>query len=110
MTTQVKQAKVNKVSTLPSKAKKQIKQVSTEKSYKNLVLETNKSLKINRLKLGYCIDDLLKLDTLPINFKTYLNRAKKDSVTYKIIETNVKQTKKGFNAFYLLQYLYKNCK
>lgn len=103
-----KSAKVNKV--MPSQAKKQVKQVSTEKSYKNLVLETNKSLKIERLKLGYCIDDLLKLTTLDANFKTYLNRAKKDSAIYKKLEANVKKTKKGFNAFYLLQYLYKNCK
>lgn len=103
-----KTAKVNKV--MPSQAKKQVKQISTEKSYKNLVLETNKSLKIERLKLGYCIDDLLKLTTLDGNFKTYLNRAKKDSAIYKKLEVNVKKTKKGFNAFYLLQYLYKNCK
>jgi hypothetical protein len=79
-------------------------------AYETKVLNANKELKKERLKLGYCIDDLLKLTSLDSKFAAYLKKAKKDSTIYKNIETNVKKTKKGFNAFYLLQYLHKVCK
>lgn len=88
-------------------AKNEAKKIST---YETKVLNPNKELKKERLKLGYCIDDLLKLNSLDSKFAAYLKKAKKDSNIYKNIETNVKKTKKGFNAFYLLQYLHKNCK
>ena len=88
-------------------AKNEAKKVS---AYETKVLNANKELKKERLKLGYCIDDLLKLTILDSKFAAYLKKAKKDSTIYKTIETNVKKTKKGFNAFYLLQYLNKVCK
>jgi hypothetical protein len=115
MTTTTQKAKGSKATILastPIKKANEFKQGKAKEvsSYKANVLEANKALKTERLKLGYCIDDLLKLSSLDSKFVSYLRKAKKDSVTYKLIETNVKKTKKGFNAFYLLQYLYKNCK
>ncbi len=85
-------------------AKVEVKEISL---YASNVLNVNKELKKERLKLGYCIDDLLKLANLPIQYKGILSKAKKDSISYKLIETNVKKTKNGFNSFYLLQYLHK---
>jgi hypothetical protein len=97
--------KVNDYKQSPAK-----NEAKKESEYKTKVLDANKELKKERLKLGYCIDDLLKLTNLDSKFAAYLKKAKKDSTIYKTIETNVKKTKKGFNAFYLLQYLHKNCK
>jgi hypothetical protein len=88
-------------------AKVEVKEIS---QYTKNVLNVNKELKKERVKLGYCIDDLLKLANLPTQYKSILSKAKKDSVSYKLIETNVKKTKNGFNAFYLLQYLHKATK
>lgn len=110
MNTQTKNATNVATTDKAKKAKKQVKQGSTESSYKVRVLDTNKALKVERLKLGYCIDDLLKVASLDSKFKQVLSKAKKDSATYKGIEANVKRTKNGFNAFYLLQYLHKTCK
>lgn len=78
--------------------------------YKKRVLDPNNELKKERLKLGYCIDDLLKLKTLEASFAVYLRKAKKDSLIYKKIELEVRKSKKGYTAFYLLQYLNKVCK
>lgn len=88
-------------------AKNEAKKAS---KYKKRVLDPNNELKKERLKLGYCIDDLLKLKTLEASFGTLLRKAKKDSVTYKKIELEVRKSKKGYTAFYLLQYLNKVCK
>ena len=88
-------------------AKNEAKKAS---KYKKRVLDPNNELKKERLKLGYCIDDLLKLKTLEASFSVYLRKAKKDSVIYKKIELEVRKSKKGYTAFYLLQYLNKVCK
>ena len=88
-------------------AKSEAKKAS---KYKKRVLDPNNELKKERLKLGYCIDDLLKLKTLEASFSVYLRKAKKDSVIYKKIELEVRKSKKGDTAFYLLQYLHKVCK
>lgn len=88
-------------------AKSEAKKAS---KYKKRVLDPNNELKKERLKLGYCIDDLLKLKTLETSFGILLRKAKKDSIIYKKIELEVRKSKKGFTAFYLLQYLNKVCK
>ena len=99
----IKVSKGNKVTNVKKETKK-------ESNYKKRVLDPNKELKKERLKLGYCIDDLLKLTTLETSFAVYLRKAKKDNITYKKIELEVRKSKKGFTAFYLLQYLNKVCK
>ena len=78
--------------------------------YKTNVIEFNKLLKVYKLKLGYCIDLLLSQTNLNPKFATLLRKAKKDSVLYKAMETDVRKSKKGYSAFYLLQYLHKVCK
>lgn len=84
--------------------------VTNVNSYQSNVLEFNKLLKVYKLKLGYCIDLLLSQPTLNPKFATLLRKAKKDSVVYKKIELEVRKSKKGYTAFYLLQYLHKVCK
>jgi len=110
-------AKATKVATKSINAKKaSSKQVNSKQqaakpsSYKTNVLDVNAYLKVERLKLGYCIDELLKSNKLNSSSEVMLRKAKKDTATYKHIEANVRKTKNGFNAFYLLQYLHKVCK
>lgn len=111
-----KDAKKQIIANVPVKKANDYKQKPTKLEVKQIsqyaanVLNVNKELKKERLKLGYCVDDLLKLANLPAQYKSILSKAKKDSVSYKLIETNVKKTKNGFNAFYLLQYLHKATK
>lgn len=99
--------KVNKVSK-PSAKQGKAETVRTESQYTKLVLMTNKALKEESAKLGYCIGQLERLDTLPSKFATYLKQVRKDGNLYKQVENNCRKSKTGrFTAFYLLQYLYK---
>jgi hypothetical protein len=112
MKTQTQSAKVSKVNN--GKATKVIKATQSKASetkkvsdYTIKVLNTNKALKEEAFKLGYCIKQLDNI-ILPKEFKSYLNTMKKDSSIYKLAENNVRRSKVGkFTAFYLLQYLYK---
>ena len=81
------------------------------KTYRELVLDTNKVLKEESAKLGYCIKVLKGFDQLPKEFKPILSKVDKDAQTYKKCIDNVRVSKTGkFTAFYLLQYLYKEYK
>lgn len=71
------------------------------------VLDTNKALKEESAKLGYCIKQLEGIK-LPTQFAAYLGKIRKDSNLYKQVESECRKSKSGrFTAFYLLQYLYK---
>lgn len=81
------------------------------KTYRELVLNTNKTLKEESAKLGYCIKVLKGFDQLPKEFKPILAKIDKDTETYNKCIDNVRVSKSGkFTAFYLLQYLYKEYK
>ena len=102
MNTQTQNANVSKAK--QSEAIEVIKQVS---EYTIKVLNTNKTLKEESVKLGYCIKQLEGIK-IPDEFSKYLKTMKKDSSIYKHCESNIRRSKIGkFTAFYLLQYLYK---
>jgi len=82
----------------------------TESSYKIEVLESNKLLKQESVKLGYCVKVLINntniLKLSPIMIKN-LNAINKDSEAYKLAVNNCRKSKNGnYSPFYLLQYLY----
>jgi hypothetical protein len=81
-----------------------------ESSYKVEVLESNKLLKQESVKLGYCVKvlinntNILKLSPLMVKNLQAIN---KDSEAYKLAVNNCRKSKKGnYSPFYLLQYLY----
>jgi len=78
------------------------------KTYKELVLNTNKELKEEATKLGYCIKVLKGFSGLPNELKPVLKDVEKNYAEH---VNQVRQTKSGkYTAFYLLQYLYKQYK
>jgi hypothetical protein len=82
----------------------------TESSYKTEVLESNKLLKQESVKLGYCVKVLINntniLKLSPLMVKN-LNAINKDSEAYKLAVNNCRKSKNGnYSPFYLLQYLY----
>lgn len=82
----------------------------TESSYKTEVLESNKLLKQESVKLGYCVKVLINntniLKLSPLMVKN-LNAINKDSEVYKLAVLNCRKSKNGnYSPFYLLQYLY----
>jgi hypothetical protein len=81
-----------------------------ESSYKVEVLESNKLLKQESVKLGYCVKvlinntNILKLSPLMVKNLQAIN---KDSEAYKLAVNNCRKSKNGnYSPFYLLQYLY----
>jgi hypothetical protein len=81
-----------------------------ESSYKVEVLESNKLLKQESVKLGYCVKvlinntNILKLSPLMVKNLQAIN---KDSELYKLAVNNCRKSKNGnYSPFYLLQYLY----
>lgn len=81
-----------------------------DSSYKVEVLESNKLLKQESVKLGYCVKVLINntniLKLSPIMVKN-LNLINKDSEVYKLAVLNCRKSKNGnYSPFYLLQYLY----
>ena len=85
-------------------------EVKKESKYKTEVLESNKLLKQESVKLGYCVKvlinntNILKLSPLMVNNLKAIN---KDSEAYKLAVNNCRKSKKGnYSPFYLLQYLY----
>lgn len=107
----------SKANSKPTKATANtIKQVSSKtevkkaSKYKTEVLESNKLLKQESVKLGYCVKVLINntniLKLSPIMVKN-LNAINKDSEAYKLAVNNCRKSKKGnYSPFYLLQYLY----
>lgn len=109
-------AKVAKVTatkvTANNLKQKSSKQETTKKvsSYKNEVLESNKILKQESIKLGYCVKVLINnvniLKLSPLMIKN-LHAINKDSEAYKLAVQNCRKSKTGnYSPFYLLQYLY----
>lgn len=99
-------------STVNSLIQKSSKQETTKKesSYKIEVLESNKLLKQESVKLGYCVKVLINntniLKLSPIMVKN-LQAINKDSEAYKLAVLNCRKSKNGnYSPFYLLQYLY----
>jgi hypothetical protein len=81
-----------------------------ESNYKVKVLESNKLLKQESVKLGYCVKVLINntniLKLSPLMVKN-LNAINKDSEVYKLAVLNCRKSKNGnYSPFYLLQYLY----
>lgn len=81
-----------------------------ESTYKLHVLDSNKLLKEESAKLGFCIkvlinnSNILKLSPLMLKNLQAIN---KDSQAYKLAVQNCRKSKKGnYSPFYLLQYLY----
>ena len=81
-----------------------------ESNYKVEVLESNKLLKQESVKLGYCVKvlinntNILKLSPLMVKNLQAIN---KDSEVYKLAVLNCRKSKNGnYSPFYLLQYLY----
>jgi len=81
-----------------------------ETNYKVEVLESNKLLKQESVKLGYCVKvlinntNILKLSPLMVKNLQAIN---KDSEAYKLAVNNCRKSKNGnYSPFYLLQYLY----
>jgi hypothetical protein len=90
-----------------SSAKVETKKEST---YKLHVLNSNKILKEESAKLGYCIKVLINntniLNLSPLMLKN-LQAINKDSEAYKLAVNNCRKSKNGnYSPFYLLQYLY----
>ena len=99
-------------STVNSLIQKSSKQETTKKesSYKIEVLESNKLLKQESVKLGYCVKVLINntniLKLSPIMVKN-LQAINTDSEAYKLAVLNCRKSKNGnYSPFYLLQYLY----
>lgn len=80
-------------------------------NYNVNVLSTNKRLKEESKKLGYCVKTLLRLaDSIELHptMLANLQAIDKDSELYKQAAENVRRTKLGnYSPFTLLQYLYK---
>ena len=104
--------KPTKVSANVLTQKSTTKQETTKKdsNYKTEVLESNKLLKQESVKLGYCVKvlinniNILKLSPLMIKNLQAIN---KDSEVYKLAVLNCRKSKNGnYSPFYLLQYLY----
>jgi hypothetical protein len=117
MNTQTQSSKVSKANN--GKAKKVIKATQSKASeakqvseYKKDVLQVNKALKQECLKFGYSVKVLKQF--APITNKKHIeliNLINTDSNIYKQVEKNVRKTKNGnYSAFYLLQYIYSQCK
>lgn len=99
-------------STVNNLTQKSSKKETTKKesSYKIEVLESNKLLKQESVKLGYCVKVLINntniLKLSPLMIKN-LNAINKDSEVYKLAVLNCRKSKSGnYSPFYLLQYLY----
>lgn len=94
-----------------------LKQVSSKtevtkkvSDYTLQVIESNKLLKQESVKLGYCVKvlinntNILKLSPLMVKNLQAIN---KDSEAYKLAVNNCRKSKSGnYSPFYLLQYLY----
>jgi len=96
------------VNNLTQKSSKQ--ETKKESNYKTEVLESNKLLKQESVKLGYCVKvlinntNILKLSPLMVKNLQAIN---KDSEAYKLAVNNCRKSKNGnYSPFYLLQYLY----
>lgn len=77
------------------------------KTYRELVLNTNKTLKEESTKLGYCIKVLKNFDQLPEELRPILERIETKKEYQKAVK-NVRTSKAGkYTPFFLLQYLYK---
>jgi hypothetical protein len=88
----------------------QVKKEKQTSEYNNTVLASNKILKEESKKLGYCIKvltnniNILKLSPLMVKNLQAIN---KDSEVYKLAVNNCRKSKNGnYSPFYLLQYLY----
>lgn len=93
-----------------SQTSKKVDTTKKESAYKLHVLDSNKILKEESAKLGFCIkvlmnnSNILKLSPLMLKNLQAIN---KDSEAYKLALNNCRKSKKGnYSAFYLLQYLY----
>ena len=87
-----------------------VQQPKKESTYKISVLDSNKILKEESAKLGYCIKVLMNniniLKLSPLMAKN-LQAINKDSEAYKLAVNNCRKSKNGnYSPFYLLQYLY----
>jgi hypothetical protein len=91
-------------------ASAKVEQPKKESTYKISVLDSNKILKEESAKLGYCVKVLINniniLKLSPLMSKN-LQAINKDSEAYKLAVQNCRKSKTGnFSPFYLLQYLY----
>jgi hypothetical protein len=81
-----------------------------DSNYKTEVLESNKLLKQESVKLGYCVKVLINninILKLSANMVDNLQAINKDSEAYKLAVNNCRKSKNGnYSPFYLLQYLY----
>jgi hypothetical protein len=91
-------------------ASAKVEQPKKESTYKISVLDSNKILKEESAKLGYCVKVLINniniLKLSPLMAKN-LQAINKDSEAYKLAVNNCRKSKNGnYSPFYLLQYLY----
>lgn len=78
------------------------------KTYKDLVIGTNRALKEDCKTFGYNIKLLNEFKDMPKELKPYLVKLKKDKEFYQKASKEVRTTKAGaFRPFYTLQYLYR---